>query len=124
MNKHCQVGIEIDSVADKEARPLLIPCCNPGVKHLCARYDPYTPEEIAETEAQIAAFIEALASFGAGKSRTCPTCGVAIEHIMMYGKSEPDTYSLYIQPCNHRIGLWQDAPQWAKDAGIVTIVPF
>jgi hypothetical protein len=123
MNKLCLVGIEIQSVADKAVTPLLLPCCNPSAAHLCTSYAPYTEEEISQTNAEVAKSLNKIGAFDNGDDRTCPICGAAIETITLYEKSEPDMYSLYTQPCNHRHGLWRTAPSWAVDAGIVHVIP-
>lgn len=123
MNHLCLVGIEIQSVADKAVTPLLLPCCNPSASHLCASYQPYTEEEISQTNAEIQTFLKRINAFNNGDDRTCPICGAGIETINLYEKSEPETFSLYTLPCNHRHGLWRTAPDWAVNAGIVHVIP-
>lgn len=124
INTHCEAGVEMYSVADQSTRPFGIPCIDPKHKQLCPRHEHYTDQEVAESEASILVFINGLNAFSSGASRTCPTCGAAIEAIDLYEKTEPDTYSLYTRPCNHRHGLWGSAPAWAVSAGIVTVIPF
>ena len=123
MHPRCELGIDMQSLVDTSIRPYRHPCYDPNVKHLCASHEHYTDAEIAETDAMIAAFVNGLNAFSSGAARVCPTCGGAITGIDMYEKSEPETYSLYIRPCNHRHGLWAQAPQWAIDAGIVNVIP-
>lgn len=123
MNRLCLVGIEIQSVADRTVTPLLLPCCDPSAKHLCASYAPYTEEEISATNAEIAAFLKKLGAFNSGEDQNCPICGTNVETINLYEKSEPETYSLYTLPCNHRHGLWKNAPDWARERGIVHVIP-
>lgn len=124
MNTHCAVGIEMQSVGDKSVVPYRHPCYDPSIKHLCAAHEHYTEQEIAETDAMIAAFVNGLNAFSSGASRNCPTCGAPVETIDLYEKSEPDMYSLYTQPCNHRHGLWRSAPDWAINEGRVHVIPF
>lgn len=76
-----------------------------------------------EIEAAVREWLQKTNAFASGESRVCPTCGAAIDSITLYEKIEPETYSLYTQPCNHRHGLWRSAPNWAIDAGIVHIIP-
>lgn len=123
MNAYCEVGIEMRSLADKTVRPFRFPCYEPAVSHLCPSHEHYTKAEIAESDAAAVTFISGLNAFSKGESRTCPTCGGAIEQIDLYEKSEPDTYSLYTRPCGHRHGLWSSAPDWALNEGIVHVIP-
>lgn len=123
MNQLCLVGIEIQSVADKAVTPLLLPCCNPSASHLCVGYQPYTEEEVSQTNAEVATFLNKIGAFNSGADQSCPICGAAVETINLYEKSEPDIYSLYTLPCNHRHGLWKNAPDWAVNAGIVHVIP-
>lgn len=76
-----------------------------------------------EVEAAVAELLKKISAFASGESHACPTCGAQIETITLYEKSEPEMYSLYTQPCNHRHGLWKGAPDWAVNAGIVHVIP-
>ena len=68
-------------------------------------------------------YVKALNAFGSGESRNCPMCQVPVEGIRLYEKIEPEMYSLYVEPCNHRLGLWSGAPDWVKTAGLsITII--
>lgn len=123
VNKHCDAGVEMHSVCDQSTRPFGIPCIHPTKKHLCPRHEHYTEQEVAEAEASIVRFVKGLNAFSSGESRACPTCGAVIEGIDLYEKIEPETYSLYTRPCNHRHGLWRSAPDWAINDGIVNVIP-
>lgn len=63
-------------------------------------------------------------AFADGTRRTCPLCDTPVTRVVLYGKSEPQTYSLYVQPCGHRLGLWPKAPGWAADAGMVEVIEY
>lgn len=76
-----------------------------------------------EIEAAVVEWVRKANAFASGESRVCPTCGATIEGIDLYEKIEPETFSLYTQPCNHRHGLWGKAPDWATEAGIVHVIP-
>ena len=61
-------------------------------------------------------------AFASGERRFCPLCDAPVSGIRLYDKSDLQTYSLYVDPCGHRLGLWPKAPDWATQAGIVQIV--
>ncbi len=79
-----------------------------------------TPEQ----EAAIAEYISRMTDFSLGDSKKCPMCGELITGARLYAKIEPDTYSLYVLPCDHRLGLWGGVPEWMKADGLpIEIVP-
>lgn len=57
--------------------------------------------------------------FASGQSHNCPECGAEVTGATLYEKREPDMYSLYVQPCNHRLGLWAKAPAWITNVKII-----
>lgn len=59
-----------------------------------------------------------LNQFSSGELRGfCPICSQPLEKICCWHGI--DTRVLYVKPCNCRLGVWEDAPQWAREAGIV-----
>lgn len=123
MNTRCNAGVELQRVRDESTRPFKAPCFAPEIKHLCPHHAPYTEAEITEHETAVKSAISSINAFATGDSRVCPTCGSAIQTITLYEKREPETYSLYTHPCNHRHGLWRTAPDWAVNEGIVHVIP-
>lgn len=79
-----------------------------------------TPEEKA-LEAQIAEHVRKSNAFSKGESHTCPQCGAEVESATLYEKMEPDMFSLYVHPCNCRLGLWSAAPKWITNVKIVPL---
>ena len=77
-----------------------------------------TPEE-KERELKIADYIRKSNAFWTGESKTCPTCGEPVTAAKLYAKIEPEVFSLYVLPCDHRLGLWAGAPAWITDVEIV-----
>lgn len=63
-------------------------------------------------------YLSRLVAFSDGTSRRCPVCDGPIEQFDLYEKIEPQTYSLYIRPCNHRLGLWSGVPEWANEVEV------
>lgn len=70
-----------------------------------------------EEEAAIGSVINRLNKFSTGELRTCPICDKPIEKLWCWHGIE--TRVLYVRPCNCRLGVWEDAPKWAREAGIV-----
>lgn len=70
-------------------------------------------------------FIGRCNAFGDGRCKQCPICDIPVAGVTLYEKSEPDMYSLYIEPCGHRLGLWPKAPDWIEADGLpVEIIEF
>jgi hypothetical protein len=76
-----------------------------------------TPEE----NNSVKEYIRKLAAFSSGESKTCPMCGESVTGATLYEKWEPELFSLYVRPCNHRLGLWGKAPDWIADVEIVPV---
>lgn len=95
-NTHCTQGIEMQSVRDASVVPHRFPCFTVGADHLCTKYEPHTPEEIAEDERQMAAFLARLKATIAGTSKECAHCGQTIEEMHQVGRS------VYAGPCGCR----------------------
>lgn len=96
MNDTCKVGINMQSVADPEARPLRLPCNDPSAKHLCARREEYTDEEIADQNRALGEFLKKLDAVAFGLDSECPHCGAHIEAMAQVGKC------VYARPCGCR----------------------
>ena len=71
-----------------------------------------------EIEAAAVAYLTGVAAFSSGTDRTCPYCHTPIAGVRKYMKIEPDVFSLYVLPCEHRLGLWGDVPLWVYEAGL------
>lgn len=79
-----------------------------------------TPEQDSEEMKQfIKETIRKSNAFWTGESKTCPTCDEPVTAAKLYAKIEPEVFSLYVLPCNHRLGLWAGAPEWITDVEIV-----
>ena len=76
-----------------------------------------TTETEEEQEKAIGDLITRLNKFSTGDLRTCPICNQPIDKIMCWHGI--DVRVLYVKPCNCRLGCWEDAPNWAREAGIV-----
>lgn len=72
-----------------------------------------TPEE----EAAIGNVIDRLNKFSSGELRACPICDKPLDKLYCWHGIENRV--LYCRPCNCRLGCWDDAPAWAREAGIV-----
>lgn len=81
-----------------------------------------TPEE-ERIEAEIKEYIRKSYAFSSGASRECPQCGEPVTGAKLYAKIEPEVFSLYVLPCNHRLGLCAGAPAWIPSEN-VEVVPF
>ncbi len=75
-----------------------------------------TPDE----EQAIAEYVRKLNAFSTGESHACPNCGQEVASAILYEKWEPEMFSLYVNPCGHRLGLWGKAPDWITN---VTVIP-
>lgn len=56
------------------------------------------------------AFIKRFMLFTMGEYRQCPACESTIESVTMYQGIEG--MSMYLHPCNHRMGSWNDVPDF------------
>lgn len=81
------------------------------------------PEEMTHAEwvAFASEYMRNLAAFAAGTSRVCPDCGEPVLGATCYEKTEPTVFSLYVQPCNHWLGLWSKVPAWIADVEVVPL---
>lgn len=118
----CEAGIAYKSIVlESERFPMRYPCTRADGLQFCPSYQPITAEEIAEQDREVAAIISKLNAFADGSDRHCPTCGAEVTGATVYEKYEPDTFSLYVQPCNHRQGLWSKVPAWITDVKVVPV---
>lgn len=108
MKKTCKIGIEYESIKDNSVRPYRLICCEAGSYVPCARYEPYTAEEIAEQERlhaeQLEHLVAALSRIreingslrGVSGSIDCPKCGERLHYSIssynghVHGKCETD----------------------------------
>lgn len=117
----CEAGVAYKDVRYEPPQGMYkFPCISPEHRHLCPLFAHYTPEEITAFNAEIAAVIGKTNDFANGVSKACPECGAEVTSATIYEKIEPDTFSLYVNPCGHRLGLWSKVPTWITD---VTRVP-
>lgn len=75
----------------------------------------------AERVAYIAAYLNKINDFASGKTHACRECGAEVTSAIIYEKSEPELFSLYVEPCNHRLGLWSKVPEWITDVEVVPL---
>lgn len=76
------------------------------------------PSESQDTNALVKRYDQ----FGRGEIHNCPICDTPVKEIHLYEKWEPEMFSLYVLPCNHRLGLWSAAPEWTKAENIPAIL--
>jgi hypothetical protein len=58
--------------------------------------------------------------FGNGTYRQCPICtGEITGSHAYYGIYDPECCTIYIRPCDCRLGRFVGVPQWLKDANLV-----
>lgn len=82
----CGAGVNYISVRNNSL-PLdggRFPCF--GIGGGCAKYEPHTPEELAETERQMQAAIKNLFAFQSRESDTCPHCGKQVTALRQVGR--------------------------------------
>lgn len=61
-----------------------------------------------------------LIQFGTGAYRKCPICeGDITGSHAYYGIYDPECCTIYIRPCDCRLGRFVGVPQWLKDANLV-----
>lgn len=94
-NTHCKVGVDMYRVREGE-RPHRCPCYDSEVRHLCAKYEAYTAEEIRQDNEELAQTLKAMFGVMAGTSDTCPHCNAPIEQLRQSGKC------VYAAPCGCR----------------------
>lgn len=85
-NTHCKLGIEMRSLRDESVRPFRFPCYTAGAEHLCASYEGYTAEEIAEDERQINDMMRKMDALWTRESEECPQCGKHVEEMHQVGR--------------------------------------
>lgn len=77
-----------------------------------------------EPDNELNEYVRKSNAFGDGTDRHCPVCGGEVGSIRLYEKIEPEMFSLYVLPCDPRLGLWSRAPAWVEEAGIpIEVVP-
>lgn len=97
-NDVCEAGVDMLTTRDATQTPYRLPCYDPTLKHLCAKHEAYTAEEIADREAALSAFMNKLDA-AAGWTlvgEMCPHCGAHIDHMEQVGAC------VYARPCNCR----------------------
>lgn len=118
----CEQGIRYQDIRqDDKPFPERFPCVHLGGAAICPLWQPYTEEELAAEDAAVAAIIRKLNGFASGETHACPTCGAEVTSARIYEKSEPETFSLYVLPCNHRQGLWSKVPAWITEIEVVPV---
>ena len=120
-HEQCEAGLRYkDIVLESERFPMRYPCTRADGAAFCLLYEPIPQSEIDEQDRAVSEIIGKLNAFADGTDRRCPTCGQEVTGATIYEKFEPETFSLYTKPCNHRQGLWSKVPAWITD---VTVVP-
>lgn len=74
-----------------------------------------------EVVSQIADFFKRLVNFETGASHACPACGREVTSARLYPHIEPESNSLYVDPCGCRLGIWKAAPEWIIDVEIIPL---
>lgn len=93
---HCKIGIEMQSLRDTSVVPHAFPCFTVGAEHLCAKYEGYTAEEIAEEKRQIGEIFLKMNAVMSRESEDCPHCGRLIQSMDQVGRC------VYARPCGCR----------------------
>lgn len=58
--------------------------------------------------------------FADGSYRQCPVCGGNVDYVdAYYSGYEPSLCTLYVRPCDCRLGMWEGVPQWLRDTNKV-----
>jgi hypothetical protein len=105
-NTHCKLGIEMQALRDASVVPHAFPCFTVGAEHLCAKYEPHTPEEIAEDERAINEFMKKADALWTRESEECPHCGKHVEGMHQTGRC------VYAEPCGCRQGQGKLHSAW------------
>jgi hypothetical protein len=120
----CKAGMDYDAVKDDSQKPRRWACTSPECRHLCPKFEEWTQEEIDAQNAAVSEYINRMTQFSSGESRNCPTCNAPVEGVKIYEKIDPETFSLYVQPCNCRLGLWSAVPAWIRENNLpIEVVP-
>lgn len=122
-NVTCEAGVEYQSVRqDHEPMSKRFPCTYQGGVVVCPHWKPYTSEEIEAFDAELEAYTKKMNDFSSGAQKACPVCGEPVTGATIYEKLEPEIFSLYVQPCNHRLGLWSKVPAWIEQVEVVPVM--
>lgn len=116
----CKAGVDYESVKDTSERPSRWPCTG-HCAVTCPKFEHWTEAEIVRDEQVISDYIKKIAAFSSGESRVCPMCGEPVTGATLYAKIEPEVFSLYVRPCDCRLGLWGKAPDWITDVQIIPL---
>ena len=82
----CEAGVTYADVRYEPPQGMYrFPCTAPEHRHLCPLFAPYTAEEIAAFNAEIAAMIGKTNDFANGVSKVCPECGNAFHQAAASG---------------------------------------
>lgn len=96
-NVICEAGIRyLDVRQDNEPLFRRFPCTHIEGGSVCPHWQPYTQEEIDETEARIASVIGKLNALTSGESNECLVCGGKVSALRQVGRC------VYADPCGHR----------------------
>lgn len=107
-NTHCNQDIEMQSLRDTSVVPHRFPCFTAGAGHLCAKYEGYTAEELAEEDRQLNEVLEKFEALWTRKSEVCPYCAAHVEAMDQVGRC------VYARPCGCRQGQGQLHDAWKK----------
>lgn len=84
------------------------PCFTAGAEHLCAKYEGYTAEEIAEEERQVTEALKKYEALWTRESEDCPQCGAHVDAMEQVGRC------VYSRPCNCRQGQGRLHAAWEQ----------
>lgn len=84
-NDTCKAGITYMDVRTNDS-PARFPCVDTGCRHLCAKFEPFTAEEIEEDERRVVATLAHLNDFMHRRREDCPHCGKHVESMKQVGR--------------------------------------
>lgn len=99
IHDQCEVGVTYMKVFQDVRGRRQWPCLCPKISQSCAKFENWTDEELAQHEAELAAFLNNLTAFEQRKSEACPQCGKHVDNLRQIGRC------VYASPCNCRV--WQ-----------------
>ena len=85
----CPVGVEFETILRRRGEGVertVWACCYPDKVH-CDKFEPYTDEEIAESDAAVKLAMDCMDAIGNGTGDTCPHCGERIEWLRQVSRS-------------------------------------
>lgn len=83
---YCRAEVKYADVRNEAERPYRLPCHGEQAVCSCEKYDPRTPEEIAETEREFQAALKHIDAFAEHESDTCPHCGQQVTALRQVGR--------------------------------------